>query len=349
MQKEKGTALLSVLMMLSLLLPLAAHVVLQAQLDLLMARNFQDHTDAFYLAEAGLEQALATLGTTATMARLLQGPDGVANTKDDGELGLAPALSGLDDKRGYAVRVMPSAAGRFEIVSSGRGRQGAQRAVAAVIELGEAPYTPAAFYFGGEAAQLVFDAAHLQVWSPATTDSAVDRPPPALAVTRTDIAEPAQRQHPGLPITTAAPRDASALRSAIDALLQQTAARHLPAGPGPTQLGTAAAPQLTIADGDLTISTATAGSGILLVRGALSITTSLRFDGLLIVLGDCALNPAAELNLSGALWQPSPHAVAQLNGRGVIEYNRDGLAQADAAAPGILPHALRVLGRREVT
>lgn len=62
LSKEKGAVLPIVLMVLALLLSVAGGAMLMGQLDLRIMSNFKTGTEAFYIAEAGLWQAIQELG-----------------------------------------------------------------------------------------------------------------------------------------------------------------------------------------------------------------------------------------------------------------------------------------------
>jgi len=327
MGNARGTALLSVVLILTLLLPLAAHSVLQSHLDLLMARNLRDHTDALYVAEAGLDLTLAAIGASASLPGLLRGPDGIAGSADDGAPVSSPARLTLDAERRAVVRIVPFTADMIEIVSTAQVRNAASRTVSAIVRADAVPFTPAALFVGGAPRDLGLDPARF----------ALAGAGPSAAMTETIV---------GLAFA----RDGVEARSGLDvvAISQQLTtapgALHLPAAAAPPQLGTAAAPQLSIIDGDLVIAEVSTGAGVLVVRGALQVNGTLRFDGLLIVMRALAASTSSHLTLSGAVWQVSATDPLALTGSGSLHYGRAALLLADAAAPDILPRVLHVVG-----
>ncbi len=330
--------MLSVLTILALLLPLSAHTVFQAHIDLLIARNFRDQTDAMYVAEAGLEHALAAVGEIGTLPVLLHGPDQIAASADDGDFPVPLPSDGLGSSRNYVVRVAKLSDTRAQITSVGNGNNGASRAVAALLQASDTPFTPATLFLAGDPRPITINSADLDI---SGQDSSSSSPVASWA-----FGGNAASSEPAPASTLATHLDVNAIGAQLSA---SAIAVHVAPGPAPEILGVAGAPQLTIVDGDLTISATTSGAGLLLVRGALQISGTLRFDGLVIVIGALESSGDGEISLSGALWQATGSDRTLLTGRGFIHYSSAALSLADSAAPGVLPHALRVLGRYETS
>jgi hypothetical protein len=96
-RSEKGMALIGVLLMLILVSALCAALTVGAQTETMATNNQETAAEARAAAEAGLNHAMtvainqlnaSAVGSTATAAinLMLLGPDGVANTADDGSL-----------------------------------------------------------------------------------------------------------------------------------------------------------------------------------------------------------------------------------------------------------------------
>ena len=329
--------MLSVVTILALLLPLAAHTVFQSHIDLLLARNFRDQTDAMYVAEAGLEHALMYVGGIGSMRALLLGPDQTPASADDGEFPIPLQADGLGRGRTYTVRVSKLGATRLQVTSVGAANNGASRAVAALLQGGDSPFTPAALFLAGGARPITLDRARLDISGQDASASAQPVADWAFADSGASATATAAS-----PLSTRVDVDAIAAQLAAAALAIQVAP-----GPAPETLGVVSAPQLTIVDGDLRVSATTSGAGLLLVRGGLQISATLRFDGLVIVIGPLESSADSETLLAGALWQASGSNRTVLAGRGFLHYSSIALALADTVAADILPHTLRVLGRYE--
>jgi len=77
-----GNALITVMLATAVLMPLGAFAAMQARLDLLIHHHSRAALEAFYIAESGLEHALADLASDPRFDRLPVGPDGQAATAE---------------------------------------------------------------------------------------------------------------------------------------------------------------------------------------------------------------------------------------------------------------------------
>lgn len=327
LRDQTGMALLSVVTILALLLPLVAHTVMQSHLDLLLARNFRDQTEASYIAEAGLDYALAHLDRLPSLPRLLAGPDTIRDSADDGEFPLPLMPGALGDGRSFTVHVASTGADKAEIVSSGRGRHGAVKSVAALIEAGDTPFTPAALLIEGAPRAIVLNPVDLDIagQDASGTEAAVASWTFSAATSDIDW------------------------RQVVGQLAQSAGALHLAVDPPPTSFGTPTSPQLSVVDSDFNMEQSSSGAGILVINGSLRITATLRFDGLLIVLGALETSLASELQITGAVWHLSDSHPTICNGRGFVRYSSAALALAEQVGDGLLPRALHARGRRDVS
>ncbi len=321
---QRGTALLTVVLVMALLLPLAAHSVLQGHVDLLLARNLRDQTDALYVAEGAMEQALASVAAGASRQQLLSGPDNRIGTVDDGEFDAGSIFMG-EQRRGTS-RVERTSADRIEIVSFGQAKNGSQRNMAAILTADPVPLTPATLLLAGSARAVSLDQTQLVVRGDASASV-------AAIVFASDMGSLRQRAF-----------DLSALQQHI---LRAHNTTHLSSPTAPARMGDGTVPQLSVVESDLLVTSSSTGAGVLVVGGNLRISGSLQFDGLVIVMGGIDLAAGAEIRMSGALWQASSSEPIVLAGRGTLEYSPSSLAIADAVAPEILPHRWTVLGRYE--
>lgn len=341
---QRGHALITALIATALLLPLGAFAVLQARLDFLIQHYTRAASEAFAIAESGLEHALADLARDPRFERLTAGPDSRAGTADDGEypfLQSPPSFFPAAPFR-YDVRVAVQAADRVEIVSRGYGVLGSVRGVAAAVRRSPLPYVPAALASAAAAVDLRLDAG----WR---ITGGVGVPAVAVADDQT-----ADRLRGGLDTASRSRLTAGAGAPAIGvgaipdlAVLLGAAARR------PELRALAAEVEGAIGDG-LFLAAAGArlhdvsGSGVLLVDGALDITGAFRFDGLVVVTGSIATGSDASVHLAGALLQGPRSGVVTLRGTGAIVYDAavtDRLAQA---YPGLLPSRARIVAWREL-
>lgn len=125
-RRERGVALASVLMAMTLLLPLGALAVLQARIGLLTQQSLRGDVEALHAAEAGLACAYSRLDPSMDFAWLTWGPDGKVGTADDGTPPMAlPCIAGF----ATAVRIETGDAGTVVLVATGLSSRGATRAI----------------------------------------------------------------------------------------------------------------------------------------------------------------------------------------------------------------------------
>jgi len=366
LDNQRGAALVATLIIAMLLFPLGALVVFQARSDLDIEHNLRSEIEAFYVAEAGLEHAVADIQPGRSFDEILVGADGVAHTRDDGRFPFsegAPAAFPLPPFH-YDVQVLAAPNGMIRLQSVGVGLNGSTKVLEVLVARGRGPVTPAALYAEGDLRALELGDAfrlsgvdHNRSGSPpgAAAASSV----PAMATPRTDVADAVRRQ---LRADTAqqlvgaggTPSVAAVAALNLGAYAEACAkapraVRLTPSAPiDTTAFGTAATPQLVIIGGDLDVSGEVSGAGILVVGGTLHVTGTLTFSGLVLALNGIAFGPASNVVIRGTVWRmPGQDERLQLLGRGSIDYSSQTLADVDAAFPGILPHAAVVVGWQE--
>lgn len=354
---ERGVALLAVLTIILALLPLAAAVAMQTQLDGLMQRNLRGGIEAFYAAEAGLAHALSEIGPRADLAELLDGPDRRRATADDGQFPFvsSPPAAFAQPAIGYEVWVANGPAEALRVYSRGRGHHDAVREVEALIRPANAPFTPAALYAEGDDVAIELGEALLVSGIPegssgtatAVAGLAVSSAAAAAQLRSLLAASPqvvGAGRSPSITDTTRLDLEAytDVLRSRLDAVVVTA--------PSGTPLGTEAKPQLTIIDGAWRIDAAVDGFGILVVRGDVEIGGRLHYRGLVISGGKVTSTPASDLRIDGALWMRGDGgAQLTLHGTGYVRYDSAALARVDSMIAGALLHRAVVTGWREVT
>jgi hypothetical protein len=361
---ERGSALTATLAATAVLLPLAAFAALLARVNFYVQENTRAQAEVFYVAESGAEHALAELPPAATLDDLLAGPDGLTGTGDDGAF---PFRSTIDLLRGplrYTARVERVTDTLVRLTSTADGRRNARAVVEVLIGRDPAPFVPAALYAVNEVSLRVSDDTLVSGFDHAPGD-APDRPTgsgaaiPAVGVGAEDGAGGVRAQ------LTAGERErlvgkgenpsVSGVESiAIDLLIEQLAAtgnavrisgNALPAG---AQLGTPAAPQITVLLDTMEIPGAVTGAGVLIAHGELHVTGSLAFEGLILTRGGVVVSEVGSLDVTGSLWAANARADISLGGHGAIVYGRDAMAGIDRWLAGRLPHALVAQSWREV-
>jgi hypothetical protein len=365
---ERGVALITVLLLLLIITPLAAMAFLQAHTDWLLERNLLAEQEAFYVAEAGLEHAVGSIRPGTPVASLWTGPDGIEGTADDGVFafeGGTPAPF-PDPPLRYDVRVERRDRG-VGLVSTGLGRHGTQKTVRGIVDQSPLPFTPGAvsaqadvlrFDLGGAGFRLLGLDHKLSdaPGSPSGSAPAV----PGLSVA-TDSAAVALRRELGVEAAArvqgagGTPSIAGGTTLDVDALVRAASQRGdvvaLPMLQASEQvvLGDYVMPQVTVVSGDADISGTVDGTGILIVQGALRVSGNFRFNGLVVAGGDVAFGSTSTAAVRGALWHAAARdARVDFLGRGEVAYSSEALQLVDASFPTLLPHDVILLGWEEV-
>jgi hypothetical protein len=139
-------------------------------------------------------------------------------------------------------------------------------------------------------------------------------------------------------VTRDRPPDLTALASGANAVRPAPSAM-------PVTLGTTAAPQLTVVDGDAAIDGAISGAGILYVTGHVRITGALDFAGVVAAAGGVEVATTGQLRVCGALWAAGTPALDS-RGAGTVRASTDAITMA--ARVGALPARAQVLAVREL-
>lgn len=347
--RQTGSALITTMIVSSALLVIGAFAVMQARLDLLVQRHTRAAVEMFYVAEAGLEHALADLASDPRFERLLVGRDGIEGTPDDGAYPFRngpPSFFPRAPFR-YEVRVESVDENTAEIVSQGIGAGPATRSVSAPILRSTEPHLPAAASaFALDLEMLLSDEFSLLGSEPGAPGEEV----PALAVVDNAVRDGILSE---LPETAKArivgPRGAPSvaarqfvdLAELADRIEQLPEAVLLPDG-ATGDLGAG----VLVSRGSLLVGTAS-GSGLLLVQGDLVVGEQLDFSGLVAVMGDVSFERSSSIQIDGSLLQGAPGKQLKLLGTGHIKYDREAIQALDGAVPGLLPRGALVAGWRE--
>ena len=340
---ERGAALAAALIAMAVSAALVAGLTDVVRTEVILARQRRAMVTALAAADACIAQHLASLPFGWDLDALLLGPDGVRGTPDDGTIATPPGCAGS------VARAPGPADPPHVLLRVDAAARGGRRLVDAVVGRDHVASTPAL------------------VWT--------TLPPSPDAVTGTmtlDGADPdpASPDLPGL-AAPAVPADldgwlagegshiAETSRTAapVRALpppLSELATRAEAAGPGGAELlapqgGPSSPPVLALVRGDLVISDARQGSGLLVVEGALDIRGSLDFTGVVVAVGGVKIAGGATLGVAGALWLGAPGpptAPLAVEGRLALRQSRAAIAAADGVLA--LPRRAVLRGVRDV-
>lgn len=340
----RGNALLATMLLVLVLSPLAAFVAMQSQLDLKIHDHTRTALEAFYVAESGLEHALADLALDPSFERLGLGPDRRPGTPDDllYPFRVPPPLNFPAPPAGYRVEVEAVGSARFDVVSVGRSYGLSERSVSATVVAGPDPYVPGAVSLA-EANPLVDLGDGFSIVGDDDVPAVAVEDENDVDVILSFLTPTAQQRLIGSDgstpsIETRSSSSASNLFQLLAQLPDAVTLADVVAGPLGT--GVHVASQSTrISDAD--------GAGFLVVDGDLSIGGQFEFDGFLLVLGDVEVDDDASVDIDGALLQAPPGDEVRLRGEGEISYDAAALRDADGLAPGILPRRAIVTAWRE--
>jgi hypothetical protein len=160
LDRERGSALLMALFTLLLASLIGLALAFSGMYEVKVARNYNTSTEAFYIAEAGLNHAIHVIESNSLdFGAVLNGEDGVAGTDDDGVLILSaipeadriPA-AGINCGAGsYTVHVTDGSGGAqttLVVTATGRGTNGSVSVLEGQLNNGGGMSAPAAGYGG---------------------------------------------------------------------------------------------------------------------------------------------------------------------------------------------------------
>ncbi len=335
---QRGAALVSTLGIAMILLPLGVFVAMQCRIDLMIQRNLRAEMQAFYVAEAGLEHALAEIPAGSSFDAILAGPDRTLGTGDDGAFPFTegPVADFPDAPFRYEVRVTKVGSALIRLVSQGQGVHGASKVLVALVTRSPIPFTPAALVAEGDITALMGSAR----FSLSGLDHRIGDP--ASQPTGSAAAIPAVAG----PSAAGSSLDLHACATAV-ARRSEGVTLSAPLADDAT-IGLRSAPQISVVPGDLEVSGSLSGCGILVVRGTLHVTGRLAFTGLVLAMGGVVFEPSSTVTVTGALWHAADtDERLDLRGSGFIVYSSQALAENDPAFPGLLPHAAVLTGWQE--
>ncbi len=339
----KGSALVLAILLLALAGIVATGLAELGRRALARARLDRDGARAWYLAERGLAETVAALpvGHAYTEAlRAMPGPPPATGAAWTFAVGFADDAdeSPRDDTRDVNARVT--------LRVNAYGPEPVRRRLEAVIGREIMPRQPGALTSRGDLRTLTpdfsLDGRDFDMGSGCTVTT------PGAA--RAGLALP---EGGGLPLLArpdqivgrgAAPSIVRADAPSFAEVATASPATHVAAGTLPTALGTDAAPQLTIADGDVGVDVPASGAGVLYVSGRLDVTSRLAFTGVVAAADGIDVAPGATLEVCGGVWAAGAPAL-DLRGGGFVRASSSALQMAATLAP--LPARARIVAVRE--
>ena len=321
----------------------AAALAELSRMALVRTRLDRDGVRAWFIAEAGLADTVAEMapGTdfTERITPLAPAPPDpapwtyVADIRDDADE--SPNDPAVDSNRRVWLRI--TAAGPPPV----------RRRLEAVVARARDPLFPAAATLTGSVRELTGDLrldGRDAAMSSACTMDANGRAKAGLALPE-GAALPAVDHPERISGVGTQPSITRSPAPDLERLADDRTATHHPAGPLADGLGSVAAPQFTVVDGDANVDGTVTGGGVLYVTGRLRVDGTLAFTGVLAAAGGVVLTEAGALVVCGALWAGGEPAL-DARGAGIIRTSNDAIRWAAGIAP--LPARARVIAVREL-
>jgi hypothetical protein len=304
------------------------------------ARLDRDGARAWFLAEAALAEAVATIPAGHRFSALLR--DHPAPPRSSGPPWTS-AYAFLDDGDDHPADLLTDVNARVMLRVHAFGPAPVRRRLEAVLGRSADPDLPAAAAADGEVRAL-------------TPDFRVDGRDFAVGggcTMSTGLAPRAGLSLPegaGMPLLAGdqvqgTPNVRRGPAPDLTEVGAATGVTRLPAGALGPALGDATTPRFTIVAGDATANAATTGVGALYVTGRLRVTGQLDFDGLVAAAGGVELAPGATLRVCGGIWAGGASAL-DARGSGFVRASTAALRTARRVAP--LPALARVIAAREL-
>lgn len=337
-----GSALVLALIAMALAGATAALLGEVARIGVERARLDRDGARAWFLAESGVADTVASLPAGRSFTAPLAAPTarGVpapgsyrADLRDDAD----------DHPNDPTVDV--NARVLLRITAAGPGP--VRRRLEAVVGRAPDPYLPGAATLAGSVSNLTRD------FRLDGRDGAMDTgcSMPGYGHTRAGASVPPGATVPPVhdpgqitgngespSIARRRPPDLTPLRTSAGAV-------HLTPTALPALLGTPTAPQLTVVDGNATADGVVSGAGVLYAAGRLVVSGTLEFAGVVAAADGVEVTATGDLRVCGALWAAGTPAF-DARGRGVVHASGDAIAMAARLAP--LPARARVVAMREL-
>jgi len=342
-RRDAGIALVAALIAMALAGGAAVLFAELARTTLVRARVDRDGVAAWYLAETGLAETVAALTAGSAFSTDLAAHAGTPPAPVAGVY----AATFTDDHDDTPDNALVDRNQRILVRVVAAGPAPVQRRLEAVVGREPAPYFPGAATLAGGVSNLTGDFrldGHDGAMETECTMAGNGR-------TRAGMSLPEGAALPALDhpeqVTGAGGTPSVTREHAPDLtpLAASAGAVRLAPSTMPVALGTSAAPQVTVVDGDAAIDGAVSGAGILYVSGHIRIAGALDFTGVVAAAGGVEVVTTGQLRVCGALWAAGTPALDGRGGGGV-HASSDAIAMAARLAP--LPARARVLAVREL-
>jgi hypothetical protein len=378
LNNERGIALVVVILIMTIFLSITSANLLFSALNLKTAAHFNAGSAAIYVADAGIQHALAVIPPGGDFDSLLQGlvAEFPCAAPCDGSPN-KPTLNGSLRSYSYSVTVENDIDGggatndtnrKIVLTSSATQSGGFRRRIKAYVGRSSAAWAPpGTIYVPGPANDLEFRIRGSAIISGNDTDiNGQPGPRPSLsAISTTDAAARTEAiaaiETPANVIGAGGAPSVAVVSSDLDVAALANgflALSHSVVSGGTLEnstLGSWSAPQITRITGDARFRGTSSGAGVLIIDGELRIEDQFNFKGLIILRagGELQIQMAsASATIFGAvLIAPAaydPDIEVEIEGGGEIRYSSEAISKVDATWPGVLPQQARLLAWHEI-
>jgi hypothetical protein len=339
MSGERGAAALAAAVVaLAVSAALVAAVAEVSRTELILAQHRQATAAALAAADTCLARVVSGVSPGWDFTTLLAGPDGTAGNADDGSIATPAGCTGnvlsAPGAGAAATRVLTT-------VEASAG--GGQRRIEAVLARATAPGLAALLWLttlptpAAIRGSVSLDGVDVAPDAPRWAAFAAPADPEALDAWAAAVGAALGATAGTLPAIAAAPPPLPALAARVLAAPHGAAETLVPAG-APT-------PTLAYVAGDLAVTTALRGAGLLFVDGTLDIRGALDFTGVVVASGGVRVASGASLTVAGAMWTGAP-STFEIDGAVVLRADAAAVGTADALLP--LPRRAVLLGQRDL-
>jgi hypothetical protein len=336
-----STALPAALATLAVSAALSAAVVELARIEVVLAQQRRAAGAALAACDACAAEIVAALPVGWDFTPVLAGPDGRSGTADDGALATPAGCTG-SARAAPGPAVPPRALLRLE-ARAGGGR----RALEALVGRDPAPGVPALLWLGATPGANVpgtfaldgadGDGASASDWAGLAAPDDPDALDRWLAGEGARVTSSARTQ----PALRSPPPPLAALAERLRAAGARGAEALVPTGTPP--------PSLALVEGDLVVTDALSGAGLLFVAGLLDIRGALDFTGVVVAAGGLRVAGGGRFTVGGALWAGAPAPggpLLDVAGSLALRQQSGAIAAADRLLA--LPRRPVLLGVRDV-